>query len=413
MTSRFLLVFAVSSTVGLASGCQTYDFEPVVPLAIAQTTQPKSIVGRSFKPNLMFLIDKSGSMNFAANDAVAPCTPGCNQAGQPACAAGCKTRLGELKSAMSTFLSTSGGLAWMGMAVFPTAVAGSNGVVDACGATSSADIRVQLAPNQGDVASELIASANAVNAQIQTLNVGGGTPTGDSLKFLGDYPPLADPDPKVVREDFVVLLTDGLPNCNSNNANSCTSANCRCTLVPANSCMPSSYCTQGCLDKDNSAAQVTALRKKNIRTIVIGFGAETAAGDGPDTLNEMAENGGFARSCKNGTNAECGANNTCDPATGLCLRKFYQATSAGELATVLADIVDKINPLLCTVALQEIPRDPSLLSVIVDGKHEDRGPTTWTYAAGAVTFVGALCDRIKQSTSVAPVAVEFRIVNAL
>jgi hypothetical protein len=414
MTSKLLLAFVVGSTAGLIAGCQAYDFEPVVPLAISQQTQPQELYGRRLKPNLMFLIDKSGSMNFAANDAIAPCTPGCNQSGQPACPAGCRTRLGELKSAMGTFLSTGGNLAWMGMAVFPTAVAGSNGVVDACGATSSADIRVQLAPTQTDVPDELIATANAVNMQIQTLNVGGGTPTGDSLKFLGDYAPLADPDPKAAREDFIVLLTDGLPNCNSNNVNSCTGTSCRCTLVPATSCVPASFCTQGCLDKDNSAAQVTALRKKNIRTIVIGFGADTASGDGPDTLNEMAENGGFARKCENGTDAECGANNTCDTATRLCSRKFYQATSAAELATVLADIGKAINPTtVCTVALTEIPRDPSLLAVIVDGKHEDPSPTTWIYSAGEVTFTGLLCDRIKQSTSAAPVEVVFRIVNAL
>jgi hypothetical protein len=408
MTSKSLLAFAV----GLVSSCQAYDFEPVDPLAVSQKTQPKSLVGRVLKPNLMFLIDKSGSMNFAANGAIAPCTPGCNQSGQPVCAVGCKTRLGELKSAMGTFLSTSGNLAWMGMAVFPTAAAGSNGAVDACGATSSADIRVQLTPNQTDLPGELIASANAVNMQIQTLNVGGGTPTGDSLKFLGDYAPLADP--KGLRDDFIVLLTDGLPNCNSNNVNTCMGSSCRCTLVPATSCMPSSYCTQGCLDKDSSAAQVTALRRKNIRTIVIGFGADTASGDGPDTLNEMAENGGFARSCQHGTDAECGANNTCDVSTRLCQRKFYQATSAAELATVLADIGEKINPrTVCIVPLDEIPKDPSLLSVVVDGKHENASPTTWTYAGGAVTFTGAICDRIKQATSAAPVEVEFRIVNAL
>ncbi len=409
-SSRLWFAFAVGSTVGLVAGCQSYDFEPVQPLAVSQTTQPTRIVGRQFKPNLMFLIDKSGSMNFAANDTVAPCTQGCNQTGQPVCAAGCKTRLGELKSAMGTFLSTRGDLAWMGMAIFPTAVAGSNGLLDACGATSSADIRVQLAPNQADLPSELIASANAVNAQIQSLNVGGGTPTGDSLKFLGDYAPLADPDPKVLREDFVVLLTDGLPNCNANNVNSCTGSSCRCTLVPASACVPTSYCTQGCLDKDNSAAQVTALRKKNIRTIVIGFGADTASGDGPDTLNEMAENGGFARTCKNG----CGANNPCDTATGLCTRKFYQASSAAELAIVLAEIGDGIDTKgICTRALFELPKDRSFLTVIVDGKHEAESPTTWTYSAGVVTFTDALCDRIKQSTAAAPVHIEFRIVNAL
>ena len=400
MAPRLLLVIV------LASACQTYDFQPEVPSAYSQKTDARKIVGRQFKPNLMFLIDKSGSMNFPANDSVAPCTPGCGQS----CPAGCKTRLIELKSAMETFLSTSGSVAWMGMAVFPSATTATDG----CGATGPADILVPLAPNQADDEGALNATAGAVNYQIQNLNVGGGTPTGDSLKFLGNYAPLADPDPKAPREDFVVLLTDGLPNCNSNNPNTCSSASCRCTLQPATACMAASLCTQGCLDRDNSAAQVTALRAKNIRTIVVGFGADTANGDGPDTLNAMAENGGFARSCPKGTDAECGSNNTCDATSRLCARKFYQATSAAELASTLADIAKTIiPPEFCTLVLDEVPKDAGLLTVTVDGKHESTGPNTWSYAAGKVTFNGALCDRLKQSTPANPVDVQFRIGNAL
>ncbi|MBS1149684.1 MAG: cglB [Myxococcaceae bacterium] len=417
MKNKILLAFLVGSAAGVAAGCQTYDFEPVEPLAIAQTTQSKTVIGRQLKPNLMFLIDKSGSMNFAADDSVAPCTSKCNQSGFPACAAGCPTRLQALKLAMNTFLTANNTIAWMGMAVFPTAVAGASGSVDACGATSAADVRVQLNAQAADLSADLMASASAVNTQIQALTVGGGTPTGDSLKFLGGYSPLLDPDPKLPREDFVLLLTDGLPNCNSMNANSCTGTNCRCTLVPATSCMPASYCTQGCLDKDNSAAQVTALRGtgKNIRTIVIGFGAETASGDGPDTLNAMAEAGGFARQCINGTDAECGTGNTCNVATKLCNRKFFQATNANELAAALAEISKAIDPAgICNYTLDEVPADPKFLAVLIDGKNEPGGtPDTWTYSAGKVSFTGALCDKVKAATPIDPVRVEFRIVNTL
>src|SRR5688572_12135351 len=168
MKNKLLLAFLVGGVAGVTAGCQTYDFEPVEPLAIAQTTQTKTVAGRQLKPNLMFLIDKSGSMNFAANDQVAPCTPNCNTSGNPACAAGCPTRLQELKAAMGTFLTGANStIAWMGMAIYPTAVANSGGVVDACGATSTADIRVQLAPDKTDDPAKLTASAAAVNMQIQ------------------------------------------------------------------------------------------------------------------------------------------------------------------------------------------------------------------------------------------------------
>ncbi len=277
-------------------------------------------------------------------------------------------------------------------------------------------MRVPLDPKTTDINAELTATANAVNSQIQLLTANGGTPTGDSLKFLGTYPPLLNPDPKFKRENFVVLLTDGLPNCNKANANSCMGTACRCTLA---ACTVMNYCTEGCLDKDNSAARATELKvTKNIKTIVIGFGAETASGDGPDTLNEIAEAGGFARPCK--TDIECAVGTAactgcCNVATETCNRKFYQASSSAELAKVLADISTAIDPMsICNYTLEETPSDPKFLAVIIDGKNEPGNtPDTWTYALGRVTFNGALCAKVTAATQANPVKVEFRIVTAL
>ncbi|HSP77727.1 MAG TPA: VWA domain-containing protein, partial [Myxococcaceae bacterium] len=56
-----------------AAGCQTYDFEPVEPLALAQTTETRRIEARERKPNLMLLVDTSGSMT----DPVDPADPDC------------------------------------------------------------------------------------------------------------------------------------------------------------------------------------------------------------------------------------------------------------------------------------------------------------------------------------------------
>ncbi len=295
------------------------------------------------KPNVMLLIDKSGSMNFAADETAPNCTPQCNQSGSPACDPGCRTRLQALKTAMTSFL-TAQDKAHFGMAIFPTATAGSGGVVDTCGATSSTDIRVPLVPTNTDVSADLIAAANNVKTEILNLSVGGGTPTGESLKYLGTYAPLLDPDPAFPRDDFVILVTDGLPNCNTNNTNTCTDvAACKCTLIPATSCTPASFCTQGCLDSDSSVAQITALRAKGIKTIVVGFGSETATGHGPDTLNAMAQAGGYARKCPGGTDGECGANNSCDTSTHNCTHRYFQATSAGELENALTNVMAYIR----------------------------------------------------------------------
>ena len=106
---NILSALAVSLVGGvLATGCQTYDFEPVEPLAVAQTTESRSIKARAPKPNLMLLVDTSGSMKEPAEPSLEVCkkngvscgesTFQCNIAG------GCDTRWSALQKAMTDFL---------------------------------------------------------------------------------------------------------------------------------------------------------------------------------------------------------------------------------------------------------------------------------------------------------------------
>lgn len=394
--------------LGLASlfiaGCQTYDFEPVIPGAIAQTTQPRVITARQLKPNLMLLVDKSGSMELPTNTNNPACPQGCGSGGTK-CPANCPTRWSELKDAMNTFLTESGAVARMGMMAYPA-------VDNECGAPSQVSVAISTSE---DVAAELSAHAAQINAQIQTITPGGGTPTGASLQVLGEYQPLLTDQN---REDFVLVLTDGLPNCNDQNVNSCTTpAACRCTIQSCGTSEQTDrYCRLGCLDEGNVVARVAELNRKRVRTIVVGFGADTASGDGPVVLNKMAEAGGFARVCPNKTNAECGSNNTCDIATGVCAKRYYQAADGRELSEALRQIAGDIGiQKACEHPLEAVPGDPRFLSVIVDGVSIQPGPTTWTYSAGKVTFVesGELCRRARESTSANPLKVEFRIVEGL
>ena len=46
------------------TGCMTYDFEPVEPFAVEQTTIKFKILLKTDKPDLFMVVDKSGSMNF-------------------------------------------------------------------------------------------------------------------------------------------------------------------------------------------------------------------------------------------------------------------------------------------------------------------------------------------------------------
>lgn len=397
MRALIALAFAAVSF-----GCQTYDFEPVEPLALAQTTQKKSVAARKLKPDLMILLDKSGSMGFPINGSL----PACQVSGAPCsgnCPANCPTRISEVRSSMNTLLTTNGAVFRTGLAIYPAD--------NVCGPSNR--IEVELSQSN-DVDAELSMASAQVNMRIQNLQVGGGTPTGDSLRFLNTYAPLANDD----REDFVLLLTDGLPNCNGGLASESTT--CRCTFpksTPNAPCStttppPQSFVANQCLDRDGSVRAVEELRKKNIKTIVVGFGADTAAGDGPDTLNAMAEAGGFARVCPNGTNAECGANNTCN--NKICARKFYQAANAAELAQALKDIVDLLTGTdICLYTLDTLPSDPAFLTVLYDNQSLPQSNTTWAYEAGKVRFLGQYCDKLKGSTTGSKVALEFRIVETL
>ncbi|MGA9523381.1 MAG: hypothetical protein WBV82_18075, partial [Myxococcaceae bacterium] len=101
-----LIAGVASAAVGLAvGGCQTYDFEPVEPLALSQTTKSEAVLSRKKKPNIMLLVDKSGSMKFQVTSST--------------------TRLSEMKVAMNRFLGPYGNTARFGLAVFPEATAGS------------------------------------------------------------------------------------------------------------------------------------------------------------------------------------------------------------------------------------------------------------------------------------------------
>src|SRR4051812_4145013 len=107
---------ALLTALLLAGSCQTYDFERVVPLAVAQTTDKTIVASKRLKPNVMLLVDNSGSMLFPSDASDPDCTVGgvlCGNAAT-ACPASCPTRVSELKNAMGAFLQTSGTIARLG-----------------------------------------------------------------------------------------------------------------------------------------------------------------------------------------------------------------------------------------------------------------------------------------------------------
>jgi hypothetical protein len=409
-----LLSLAVGTLGGvLAAGCQTYDFEPVEPLAVSQTTVETRVQAKALKPNLMLLVDTSGSMTFPLNPSSSACNTSAGACGGPIeCPASCPTRWRALQGAMKSFLTNNGRIARMGLATYP-GTQPVQGTV--CGGTTG--LREALPTAEDD--DTLISKAAAVNKVLQDIpNYGkgqpeGGTPTSTSLNYLGTLPEMQVDG----REDLVLLLTDGLPNCNENNANAYPSAQCRCTLDNVTFCQSAPYDKLGCLDKDGSVTAVQNLRNKQIRTIVIGFGAETATGNGTEVLNAMAEAGGFALEAKAcTTNTDCGAGDTCDTTAKTCRRRFYQAGNETELAAALeaiSKVVGPANPCLLSIPSEQLPSSESLVVVYINKERVEASDTTWrlNLQLEGVEFKGDLCTRIKNSSPLEPVDIEVRAVQ--
>ncbi|HEX5753640.1 MAG TPA: adventurous gliding motility lipoprotein CglB [Archangium sp.] len=433
-----LLRALVLGTVGgvLATGCQTYDFEPVEPLAISQTTETRDIRARNAKPNLMMLVDTSGSMTLPVNEnlrdssGVYVCRKGGTSSGEicgvseafPCDTGGalpgrCPTRWTSLQKAMDTFLTTSGSIARIGLATYPDLSADK---VYKCGGTAGVTVALPTTESDDDAtlkdkAAEVNGKLLAIKNSSSTAGVQkpeGGTPTNDSLQYMLTLPELKTD----ARSNFVLLLTDGLPNCNSKFPTPYPNASCSCTLGTLSGtslCSYDPYDKLGCLDKDGSVSAVKALKDANIKTIVIGFGAELASGTGPDVLNAMAQEGGFSRTCT--VNSDCGTGDTCDMSRGLCNRRFYQAGNADELAAALRKISETIqldDPCLLTFAAGQEPSSQELVVVYVNGDRLSPGADTWTLNGDkSISFTGSTCERIKASTSANPVKIEVRAVQ--
>ncbi|XXF75507.1 adventurous gliding motility lipoprotein CglB [Myxococcaceae bacterium GXIMD 01537] len=393
---NLLSTVALGLLGGAVVGCQTYDFEPVEPLAIEQPTIEDVVTARALKPNIMMLVDTSGSMDFPTQ-----------------CGGGsCPSRWTALQTAMQGFLSENGNLARLGLATYPGRERFFGTV--ACGATKDTEFHVALPADDVEADGALAEQAMKVNTVIQGIKsggggiqqsqTGGGTPTNASLSYVGGLPGLQGEQ----REDFILLLTDGLPNCNPDNANTGPSEACKCTQPPLpGSSDPFSGCSGqlaklGCLDKDGSVAIVRNLaEQKKIKTIVIGFGAETEAGDGPATLNAMAEAGGFPRPCAAGE-TNC--------------KKFYQAGTQAELAQALKEIIDLVgdkDPCLVPLTAEQRPPNDntSLIVAYINEESLLPGADTWNLTAQGVQFVGAACERIKGSTTANPATIEIRVVR--
>lgn len=314
-----------------ASTATSRDALPIRPPPTCGGTRTALVQQRA---EVMLVVDRSGSMNEVDADG--------------------SRKWPTLVAVLRDLLPRVEGNVALGLLMFPVSMEEGGG--KACTAT----LAVSSAPSFGN--------ANAVLAALDPVTPAGGTPTWAALTAASAY---FERSPDPLGRRYVVLATDGAPNCNPD----LDPTTCVCA-APAFACLPShpSYRTN-CLDDARTLAAIRSLAGRGIGTYVVGLlGVESMAG----VLDAMAVAGGLPRE---------GA------------RRFYSGASRAELASALRGITSAVVD--CRFRLDAAPPDPDLVDVrlgderlVRDGSRRDG----WAWSDDAhreVAFYGATCERVR------------------
>jgi hypothetical protein len=291
-------------------------------------------------PQLMFVLDRSGSMKFelTSDDEAS--------AGEP-------SRWSALRGALAQTISPFSNDIAMGARFFPSADADSFDAVLAC---------MQDPPSAAIVPA--LGNAPTILGVFSSTSPVGGTPTADAVDRAAQE---ISSSRAVSRA--IVLATDGAPNCNG----ALDQDTCTCTSVAPTACSDSPNGATSCLDDARTVkviAETFADRKIPVYVIGIGVTASFA-----NTLDAMAVAGGRPRS---GT------------------PRYYAATTPAELTSAFGVIRDSVAK--CSYITPSSPTDPNAIVVELDGKVLVRDPSHaegWDWidqAYGHLQLFGAACD---------------------
>ena len=275
-------------------------------------------------PDVLLVLDRSSSMYYTIDQ-------DCFCSDADAAAAGttnyslctnttnCSTRWAALEPAVSQTVANSPDVNW-GLKFFPTANAGQCSV--------SSTMEVAVGPN----------NASAVNSAVQSATVSLSTPTTLALNAATAYlKTLTDNRPK-----FILLATDGQPNCAGGNIQN--------TDVPG------------------ASAAAKAAYDAGFPVYVVGIGPNLSI------LTQMASSGG-----------------TTD---------YYPVSSPQQLVDAFAAISQIVAS--CTFTLSSTPPDINNVAVYLDKNLVQKDPANgWSFGGGNQTIVlnGTTCDSVKSGTA--------------
>jgi hypothetical protein len=268
--------------------------------------------------DLLLVLDRSASMSYDIASETS-CSGGA--------AATCTGRWSTITTALNQVLAATPASVQWGLKFFPSPGGGS------CTVKPGADVSV--GPNTA--------------AQIQPAITGTGpgstgtqTPTTAAIQEAVVYFNTANDG----LTHYMLLATDGLPNCDPGTSSAVTDASVM----------------------DTAGAIGTAFQTSGIKTYVIGIGPSTG------NLDNFAQAGG----------------------TGT----YFPATSPDDLTTALGTIVVDVTS--CRFTMNAAPPDPSNLGVYLDKDTKVPLDPSVGYSLGAdnvtVTFNGSYCDGLKNGT---------------
>jgi hypothetical protein len=330
--------------------------------------------------NVLLLLDKSSSMENQPVD-------------------GDDTTLWEAtKEALSTTLTDASDEIAFGLQLYPARDEGGipqNCYPDCCEMPSGMDIDVPI-----EQTSE---ARDSILAKLDFARPGGGTPTAAALERAYHYFKSGEgADLKGSR--FVLLATDGGPNCNDDT--SCDLSECtlnidgdpedpeeKCHLDGGVNCCASNV--EGCLDDGGVMKQIDLLRSVGVDTFVVGLtGTEAYA----EQLNEFAVAGGRPRKDAD--------------------EDYYRVDAEGSSAGLI-QVFEEITRTLvqsCEIQLTDKPPDLNEVNVAVDctvvpraGADSSMGggagssaqnESTWDFDTSTnpptAIISGPLCDTIEE-----------------
>ena len=287
--------------------------------------------------DMLIVLDESGSMQF------------------PPLASATQTKWAMMNQALNATLPNYASNISFGLELFPYDPAGTvdkSNPDSACGVPSGpAAIAVDIAAGTDNLTQILTKVSNQTPA--------GGTPTTKALQQAYAYfSQGAGKDLNPNAHKYVLLVTDGGPNCNSAlqcGADTCTqnldgqcgdgsdpNLNCCTTSTAAGA---QNKANLSCLDQTAVVSQITQLQALGVKTYVIGIpGAEPYG----NTLDEMAVAGGVPST--SGTHS------------------FYEVTAANALVDLQNALDGIITQLVktCDITLKSTPTSVGTVQVVKD-----------------------------------------------